>query len=241
VGNVPLQCPRCDHPITAEAVSADVCARCGATLAALPEIDISKLVLLDERDARPPTIGDGGPTSPARFAPADAFAPPGAFAPPMVGPAPAGHASPDPDADDDAALGVERSTRAIRIENQWQHEKDARQAAARVPPPRPRRRIGGLVAAIVAIAAVVAAVVVIIGYQRIPAPVHPGSEVSSRGVSIRITSRPPAEVTIDGQRAGKTPLTLQRPRSRVPIQITGPHGTRQIIPDRDQVVDLSAR
>ncbi|MBC7978642.1 MAG: hypothetical protein H7138_26960, partial [Myxococcales bacterium] len=128
----------------------------------------------------------------------------------------------------------ERSTRAIRLESQWQRDKLAKQAAASLPPPRPPRRIAGVLAAILAIVAVAAAVIVVLRYQRVPAPRHPGG-----GISIRITSFPPVEVTIDGQRAGRTPVTLQRSRSGRPILITGPHGTRQVVPDRDQVVDLS--
>ncbi len=194
----------------------------------MPEIDISKLALLDERDGPAPAPREAA----ASVVTSDVFAPPDAFAP-VVGPAGA-RPAPDPAPDNDAALGVERSTRAIRIESQWQRDKRAKQAAASAPPPRPPRRIAGVLAAILAIVAVAAAVVVLLRYQRVPAPRHPGG-----GVSIRITARPPVEVTVDGQRAGKTPLTLQRSRSSRPILITGPHGTRQVIPDRDQVVDLS--
>ncbi len=237
-----------------------MCAYCRAPLAEIPEIDISKLARLDERDTPTTASGEGASIAgdaPGAFAPPEAFAPPDAFvpdafAPPVVGPTHAtaarGASTPGRAAqeDDDEALGVERSTRAIRIDNQWQREKLAKQAAAAVPPPKPRRRIGGVLAAVAAIVAVIAAVVVIVGYQRVPPPRHPGSSVPirsvpTRSVSIRITADAPTEVKIDGQRAGKTPLTLQRPSSTRPIQITAPGVTRRIVPDRDQVVDLSSR
>jgi len=46
-------------------------------------------------------------------------------------------------------------------------------------------------------------------------------------------------VTIDGHFAGRTPLRVRRPRSAQPLVITTPGTTKQIIPDHDQVIDLS--
>jgi hypothetical protein len=195
----------------------------------MPEIDISKLARLDERDALPerPSVQPLDATfarPDAAFAPSAAAPPAAAFAPPGEPLACAG--------DDDAVLGVERSTRAIRIANEWKREAP-RVAVTAPPPPRPRARIGGVVLAALIIAAVGGGVFGIVRYQRAPAPQRAG------GVSIQIIAHPQTEVTIDGQRAGKTPLTLQRPPSRRPIQIATPRVVRQIIPDRDQVVDVS--
>jgi hypothetical protein len=200
-----------------------VCSHCGAALAAMPEIDISKLALLDERDAPPSAAGAQSPSVVRPAVPA--------FAPPH-----------DPGAADDDALGVERSTRAIGIENQWSREKVARQAAAAAPPPRPPRRIAGVVVALVAIGAVIAALVVVMRYQRLPRPEMPGVTHGTgpgSAVSIQITAPDPIDVTVDGVRVGKTPITLHRPPSAQPIQITSEHGTKQIVPDRDQRVDLA--
>jgi hypothetical protein len=204
----------------------------------MPEIDISKLARLDELGG-PPPVEDR--SLPASFAPA-AFAPP-----PVVGPA-APHASAfapphEAGASDDQALGVERSTRAIRIDNQWQREKIAKQVAAATPLPPPPRRIGGVLVAVVAIAAVIAGGVVVLRYQRLPPPERPGiihGTSAGSAISIQITAPDPIDVTVDGLRVGKTPVTLHRPPSTQPIQITSAHATRQIVPDHDQRVDLAS-
>jgi hypothetical protein len=216
-------CPGCDHPAAAEALSAGVCARCGSSLAALPAIDISKLSTLDERHLPPRASA-----APA----ADAFAPPGVHG----GRAPPSAFAPPPDGSDQP-LGVERSTRAIRIENQWERERAVKQAeAALPPPPPPRKPIGGILAAVALIAVVTAGVVAIVRQPVAPKPRH----VPGEGVSIRIVAHDPTDVTIDGAPAGKTPLTLRRPEGAQPLLIASPHKTKQVIPDHDQVVDLSA-
>src|SRR5262252_6366729 len=73
---MPVMCPRCDHPAAGDAASGGGCARCGARLDAMPEIDISQLASLDDHGVdvagRPPPA-----PAPASFAP-----PPQAFAPP---------------------------------------------------------------------------------------------------------------------------------------------------------------
>ncbi|MEO7731467.1 MAG: hypothetical protein ABIY55_10875 [Kofleriaceae bacterium] len=232
MGEVPVQCPQCDHPAAPEAVSSGICARCGAALDAMPAIDISKLARLDELGGSP-RVEDG--SLPASFAPA-AFAPP-----PVVGPA-APRAFAPPHEADDQALGVERSTRAIRIDNEWQREKVAKQVAAATPPPPPPRRIGGVLAAVALIAAVIAGGVVILRYQRLPPPERPGiihGTSAGSAISIKITAPEPIDVMVDGHRVGKTPITLHRPPSAQPLQITSAHATRQIVPDHDQRVDLA--
>jgi len=191
------------------------CPHCGAQLE-LPAIDISQLAALDERD-RPP----GPPHAPSAL-PAQQFAPPtAAFRPPpeLI----------------DTPIGVERSTRAIRIENQWQRERDAKQAAAALPPPAPPRRpIGGIVAAVGLIAAAAIGVFAIVRLPKEAAPAR-----ADHGVSIRIIARDPTDVAIDGHAAGKTPVTLQRPRGTQLLVITTAQQARQVIPDHDQVIDVS--
>jgi hypothetical protein len=49
-------------------------------------------------------------------------------------------------------------------------------------------------------------------------------------------------VTIDGARAGKTPLVIKLKGGRTrPLTIDGAGVTKEIIPDRDQVVTLGPR
>ena len=194
----------------------------------MPAIDISQLAALDERD----------PGS-ARRAPAPAAADP-RFAPPaeLDG------------AGDDQPLDVERSTRAIRLENEFRAAQAPRAAPRSAPSPAapraapppaaaaPSRSIRGVALAIALIAAVAIGVAALV--LRAPgAPSRPPR--SGAGVSIRIIAREPTAVTIDGHPAGNTPLTLQRPPGTAPILITAPGAARQVIPDRDQTVDLSPR
>jgi len=225
VAGVSVLCPQCDQPAAPDATA---CVRCGALLG-MPVIDISKLALLDDRGPQP-----NAPAAVAR----GSFEHPGAaaFAPPGQD-RQAGDAA-------DVPLGVERSTRAIRIENQWQRDREAKQAVAALPPPPPPRKpIGGIVVAVALVAAVAAAIIGIVKYPRTPAPVPIGG--SGTGISIRIVAHDPTDVLIDGRAAGKTPLTLRRPRATQPMIITtagtAAGAAQQIIPDHDQVVDLSPR
>jgi hypothetical protein len=104
-----------------------------------------------------------------------------------------------------------------------------------VQPAKPRRGIGGLVLTVAVMAAATVAIVMIATHPRVPAPWLGGGG----GVSIRVIAHEPTEVSIDGHAAGKTPLTVQRPKATQPIVIAAPHATKQVIPDHDQVVDLS--
>jgi hypothetical protein len=195
----------------------------------MPTIDISQLTALDDRAPDPP-----------RRAPAaapDPFAPPPAasFAPPR-----------EPgDAGDDQVIGVERSTRAIRIENQFRAAQPASRGSARsiaapaasapspASPPVGSLRGVALAIALIAAVAVAAAVIALRPPSAAPRP--------AGGVSIRIIAREPTEVTIDGRAAGKTPLTLQRPPGTAPVLIGAPGTARQVIPDRDQTIDVTPR
>ena len=123
----------------------------------MPTIDISMIARLDEL---------GVPHAPDRAA----FGPPGhASTPPDATAAPVPRGPPAaafrPPAETDAPLGVERSTRAIRIENQWQREltgpspafAGSAQAATAA-----RRSGAGLLVAVVLIAAAAIAVVMLV-------------------------------------------------------------------------------
>ena len=63
-----------------------------------------------------------------------------------------------------------------------------------------------------------------------------------KGVEIVITSSDPVVVEIDGHKAGKTPLRLSRAKGDRPMLITAPGGTPvQVVPDHDQVIDLTPK
>lgn len=143
---------------------------------------------------------------------------------------------------EDIPLGVERSTRAIRIEARLRAQaSEPPMAVSRVPtrrppaapaPAPPRRSLGGVVIAVVLIAAVAVAVAALVLRDH-------AAGAPRGGVSIRIVANPPVAVTIDGHPAGKTPLTLQRAPSTQPIVIAGPGAERDIVPDHDQTIDVS--
>jgi hypothetical protein len=159
----------------------------------MPAIDISQLATLDEHGVdvagRPPPQAFAQP--PQAFAPPpQAFAPsPQAFAPPpqVFAPPSPGAFAPPPDAfgpgDDDQSIGVERSTRAIRIENEWQLQREVKQAAAAAPPPAPRRQIGGVVLAIGLIAAVAIALAMIAMQPKEPRAVAPRPGLAAQPAS----------------------------------------------------------
>ena len=160
----------------------------------MPQIDISQLASLDDHGVdvagRPPpgrSLAQPAPSPQAFAPPQPALAPPPrAFAPAPDAFAPRADAfAPPPDAfgaggdDADQPLGVERSTRAIRIENQWELQRAAKQAEAALPPPAPRRPITGLMIAIGLIAAVAIGLIVIAMQPKAPraAPARPGLAV----------------------------------------------------------------
>jgi hypothetical protein len=253
-------CSQCARPFAPAAVSLGVCPRCGASPAAtsaistqisvMPGIEISQLARLDElaapspAHAGAPPQGPFGPDAghtPARHTqprPGGAFAPaagrptaPNAFAPPTAAfrPPPEIAAAP---------LGVERSTRAIRIANASDLQQ---QLAAQRPSPiaRPsgaikaRAPVGGVVAAVALMAAFAIGIAVIVTRPSAKPQATTGS------VSIRVIAPEPTAVTIDGYPAGKTPLTLRRPISAQPIVIAAPGTTKHVIPDHDQIINLS--
>jgi hypothetical protein len=60
-----------------------------------------------------------------------------------------------------------------------------------------------------------------------------------RGISIRITGDDGTPVTIDGAYAGKTPLSLKRKPGKKAFVIGANGRTWKIVPDRDQLIDVS--
>jgi len=194
----------------------------------MPTIDISQLAPLDEVLGGPSGREAGselesaratGPTAPPDSRNAGAAR--NAFAP-------AGEGSLD-------ELGVERSTRAIRITNL--RERARAQAAvgpavAVAPAARPRRQLGGVMVAVGLIVATAVGLAAFALHRRAPRAHGPG-------VEIRIVAPSPVDVMIDGHAAGRTPLTLQRPAGTQPILISAPHVVRQIVPDHDQLVELA--
>lgn len=61
----------------------------------------------------------------------------------------------------------------------------------------------------------------------------------THGVSIKIVGAPGTVVSIDGVKAGKVPLTLQRKPSKKLLLLTAPGVSKQVTPDHDQTVDMS--
>lgn len=130
----------------------------------------------------------------------------------------------------------------IEIEKEWGEEKARKQATAVVADsPRPERRsntwiwfvLGVVVAGIIAVGVVI----------QLKAGKHEddhGRLPATEGtVGIEIRARPPAEIKIDGHKAGKTPLTLHVQKGTTPVQIDNGKQIKSVIPDRDQVVDFT--
>ena len=131
---------------------------------------------------------------------------------------------------------------AVKLEPQWQVEKQARQAAATRAGDRPKRplKIVGVIAALIAVAIVTTGVIMIVNHDpELPAKLP---VVTEGTVTLEVRSNPPVRIRIDGHYAGKTPLTLHVPRSLKPVLfetvVRGRPVTRQVIPDRDQMVDF---
>jgi hypothetical protein len=87
-----------------------------------------------------------------------------------------------------------------------------------------------------------AAAVVVLARRAAPREAAPARQLpgGAATVEISIRSTPPAEVAIDGRRAGRTPLTLELRRDTHPVVIEatldGKPQLRSVVPDRDQVI-----
>ncbi len=92
---------------------------------------------------------------------------------------------------------------------------------------------GSLVVAIALLVMVGVFIVMILQRQ----PSAKGAELPD-GVELTITAPRPALVTIDGAKAGKTPLSIKLKGSNRVLRIEGNGVTKEIRADRDQVVNL---
>lgn len=129
-----------------------------------------------------------------------------------------------------------REHAALDLDPRWRAEKSAKRAVQTVATERRRPRLlAGTIVALLLIAVVAVGIVVIVKRD------HPRSPTSLPGVSIYIRAIGSVEVTIDGQRAGTTPLTYNARKSTDPIVIEAPSigAVEQVIPDHDQDVFLT--
>jgi hypothetical protein len=99
----------------------------------------------------------------------------------------------------------------VQLEDQWVREKAAKQNAARTPPPKSRKGLFIALAAIAVVATVIVAAVLLVD----------GDEQSSSPdrIKIELRANPTAEIRIDGKKVGKTPISVQFPRSDKEILI----------------------
>lgn len=121
----------------------------------------------------------------------------------------------------------------LEVDPVWAAARAAKQATAAAPPPNKRK--GSLVVAIVLLVMVGVFIVMIMQRQ----PSAKGSALPD-GIEVTITAPKPVTVTIDGAKAGKTPLSIRLKGSTRYLRIEGSNGvSKEIRADRDQVVNLA--
>lgn len=131
----------------------------------------------------------------------------------------------------------------VELETEWGREKAAKQAAtARAHAPRRVWKLGLTLAIVVGVAGLVTAGVIV---QRHSKPAD-GTATASRTegtIGIQIRSNPAAQIRIDGNKAGKTPLTVHMRKGtqqvRIEALINGKTQTKLIVPDQDQDVGFT--
>lgn len=259
-----IACPSCDVAPDVSATPGSPCRACGTALVARdrkrrtsaldgivapppssPAIAAPPLELPETLDLAVVDLGERTGTAPAAPRPAPAV--------PAAEPEPLAELAPPPE---DVPL---------ELDAEWQREKAARQVApsegaqrvAREAALRSAPTSGGVPWVLVL---VIAAGLGAGGYYLMtrkpsapaasepvaPAeapvadPSAPSTTVPRRGVTIRIVGAPGTPVTIDGARAGKTPITLERRGGAKAITIETARGTIRVIPDHDQTVDITA-
>lgn len=223
------------------AKAGDTCRACGATLVKVARSGAATRLPA----AEPAASGDPGAAAPLALDLVDlgerTGAPPLATRPDAPTPAPA----PEP-----LVIQAPPMEAALELDADWQREKAERKAEPR----RVARHVAQELAARSSGARVPWLLIVIVagglcagGYylmtRKSPsAPSTPTStsSVPKRGVTIRIVGKPGTPVTIDGAAAGKTPISLERSAGSRPITVTTSLGTFQVVPDRDQTVDITA-
>ncbi len=120
----------------------------------------------------------------------------------------------------------------LEVDPVWAAERSAKQAAAAAPVAKKGK--GSLVVVIALFVMVGVFIVMILQRQ----PSAKGIEVPD-GIELTITAPRPVFVTIDGARAGKTPLSIKLEGSSRTLRIEGNGVTKEIRADRDQVVNLA--
>jgi len=123
--------------------------------------------------------------------------------------------------------------RPLEVDPAWAAERAAKQAAAVAPPPAPKGK-GTLVVAIALLAMVGVFIVMILQRQ----PSAKGTALPD-GIELTITAPRPTLVTIDGVKAGKTPLSIRIKGSSRVVKIEGNGVLKEVTADRDQVVNLA--
>jgi len=124
----------------------------------------------------------------------------------------------------------------LELDPKWEAERAAKRASQTVAPAKkPPRLIAGTIVALLLIGLVAVGIVVLVKRDHNHAP------SSLPGVSIYITAVGTIEVTIDGERAGTTPLTYTARKSTKPLLIEARSigAVKQVVPDHDQDVFLS--
>ena len=130
----------------------------------------------------------------------------------------------------------------LEIEKEWGEQKAHKQATAVIAdtPPKKKSLAGLWLALGVVVAGIVAAGVVV---QMKAKPVHTSSaEPPTEGkVRFEIRANPPAMISIEGKRVGKTPLSVYVAKGTSPIGISNGRQTKAVIPDHDQQIDFTIR
>jgi hypothetical protein len=106
---------------------------------------------------------------------------------------------------------------SLELEEEWSKQKAAKQEAGREMKPPQKSRKPLIVALVgVAVAGLLVAIVIAAGSESGPEP-----STSSSGDKVRIEFRamPPAEIRVDGKNVGKTPMSLQFPKSNQEIRV----------------------
>jgi hypothetical protein len=130
----------------------------------------------------------------------------------------------------------------IDIEPGWAKEKAARQEIETVAGKKPKKqrwKLGVTLAILVVVAGVITAGVIV--QHRSQRDDYTAAVPRPEGmVGIQIRSNPAAQIRVDGNKAGKTPLTLHMRKStkqvRIDAVIGGTTQTKLIVPDQDQDV-----
>lgn len=120
----------------------------------------------------------------------------------------------------------------LEVDPAWAAERAAKQAVAAAPP-RAKKGKGTLAVSIALLVMVGVFIVMLVQRQ----PSAKGEKVP-QGIEITITAPKPSQVTIDGAKAGKTPLSIKLKASSRSLRIEGNGVTKEIRADRDQVVNL---